>query len=62
MVRHDGALLPGTTARDGGRTPKHIDRDTALLVREQTGHPLAGWFQFRPLWDQIVVSDPDLFG
>ena len=43
-------------------TPKHIDRDTALLVREQTGHPLAGWFQFRPLWDQIVVSDPDLFG
>ena len=43
-------------------TPKHIDRDTALLVREQTGHPLAGWFQFRPLWDQIIVSDPDLFG
>jgi ribulose-5-phosphate 4-epimerase/fuculose-1-phosphate aldolase len=43
-------------------TPKHIDRDTALLVREQIGHPLAGWFQFRPLWDQIMVSDPDLFG
>jgi len=43
-------------------TPKHIDSDTALLVREQTGHHMAGWFQFRPLWDQIIASDPDLFG
>jgi ribulose-5-phosphate 4-epimerase/fuculose-1-phosphate aldolase len=43
-------------------TPKHIDRETALLVRSQLGYPLAGWFQFRPLWDQIVASDPDLFG
>ena len=43
-------------------TPRHIDRDTALMVREQIGHHLAGWFQFRPLWDQIVATDPDLFG
>ncbi len=43
-------------------TPKHIDRDTAVMVREQIGHHLAGWFQFRPLWDQIVATDPDLFG
>ena len=35
---------------------------TALQVREQIGHHLAGWFQFRPLWDQIIASDPDLFG
>lgn len=42
-------------------TPKLIDRDTALTVREQIGTPLAGWFQFRPLWDQIRASDPDLF-
>lgn len=40
--------------------PKRIDRQTALSVRAQTGTPLAGWFQFRPLWDQIVLSDPDL--
>jgi ribulose-5-phosphate 4-epimerase/fuculose-1-phosphate aldolase len=42
-------------------TPKHIDRATALAVRAQIGTPLAGWFQFRPLWDQIILSDPDLF-
>ncbi|NUP50364.1 MAG: class II aldolase/adducin family protein [Catenulispora sp.] len=42
-------------------TPKLIDRETALMVREQTGGHFAGWFQARPLWDQIVVSDPDLF-
>lgn len=42
-------------------TPRHIDRDTALKVREQTGHHLAGWFQFRPLWDQITAEQPDLF-
>jgi len=43
-------------------TPKLIDRETALMVREQIGGHFAGWFQARPLWDQIVVSDPDLFG
>jgi ribulose-5-phosphate 4-epimerase/fuculose-1-phosphate aldolase len=43
-------------------SPKHIDRDTALMVRQQIGTPLAGWFQAGPIWDQIVLSDPDLFG
>jgi ribulose-5-phosphate 4-epimerase/fuculose-1-phosphate aldolase len=42
-------------------TPVLIDRETALQVRAETGTPLAGWFQARPLWDQIVASDPDLF-
>jgi ribulose-5-phosphate 4-epimerase/fuculose-1-phosphate aldolase len=41
--------------------PVHIDRETALQVREETGTSDAGWFQARPLWDQIVASDPDLF-
>jgi ribulose-5-phosphate 4-epimerase/fuculose-1-phosphate aldolase len=43
-------------------TPRHVDPDTALHVREQIGGHDSGWFQFRPLWDQITVSDPDLFG
>jgi hypothetical protein len=30
-------------------------------VREQTSGPLPGWFQFRPLWDQITSLEPDLF-
>ncbi|MEV7192827.1 class II aldolase/adducin family protein [Streptomyces sp. NPDC093510] len=42
-------------------TPEHIDHDTALMVREQIGTPLSGWFQLRPLWDQIVREEPDLF-
>ncbi|MFC6599789.1 class II aldolase/adducin family protein [Kitasatospora paranensis] len=42
-------------------TPKLIDRETALLTRGQIGSHLAGWFQARPLWDQITASDPDLF-
>ncbi|RJQ73052.1 class II aldolase/adducin family protein [Pseudonocardiaceae bacterium YIM PH 21723] len=41
-------------------TPKLIDRETALLTRDQLGSPLAGWFQAQPLYDQIQVSDPDL--
>ncbi|HEX4357217.1 MAG TPA: class II aldolase/adducin family protein [Pseudonocardia sp.] len=41
--------------------PIQIDRETALQVREETGTSDAGWFQARPLWDQIVASDPDLF-
>ncbi|WP_435220604.1 class II aldolase/adducin family protein [Streptomyces sp. Tue6028] len=42
-------------------TPHEIDRETAEQVRAQIGGPLAGWFQFRPLWDQTVASSPDLF-
>ncbi|WP_316529027.1 class II aldolase/adducin family protein [Kitasatospora brasiliensis] len=42
-------------------TPKLIDRETALITRGQLGSSLAGWFQARPLWDQITASDPDLF-
>ncbi|WP_432178409.1 class II aldolase/adducin family protein [Streptomyces sp. NBC_00063] len=42
-------------------TPYPIDRDTALQVREQIGSPLSGWFQLRPLWDQIIEEQPDLF-
>lgn len=42
-------------------TPKHIDHDSAVVVREQIGTPLSGWFQLRPLWDEIVREEPDLF-
>ena len=41
-------------------TPKHIDRETALLTRRQIGTPLAGWFQAQPLFDNIHASDPEL--
>jgi ribulose-5-phosphate 4-epimerase/fuculose-1-phosphate aldolase len=41
-------------------TPKLIDRETALITRGQLGIPIAGQFQFRPLWDHVVATDPDL--
>lgn len=41
--------------------PTLVDHDTAVDVRHQTGNPVAGWFQFQPLWDQIVADSPDLF-
>jgi ribulose-5-phosphate 4-epimerase/fuculose-1-phosphate aldolase len=42
-------------------TPTLIDPETARAVREQIAGPLPGWFQFRPLWDQITSLEPDLF-
>jgi ribulose-5-phosphate 4-epimerase/fuculose-1-phosphate aldolase len=38
-----------------------IDRETALITRGQLGIPIAGQFQFSPLWDHIAATDPDLF-
>lgn len=42
-------------------TPRLIDPETARMVRAQIAGPLPGWFQFRPLWDQIIEQEPDLF-
>ena len=42
-------------------TPKKIPHEYAVYTREQTGHPLAGWFQFQPLWQEICRTDPELF-
>jgi hypothetical protein len=42
-------------------TPKLVNADDARYTCEQTGYPLAGWFSFQPLWDDIVRTDPDLF-
>ncbi len=42
-------------------TPLLIDDEGARYTRDRTGYPMAGWFSFKPLWDEIVLSDPDLF-
>jgi ribulose-5-phosphate 4-epimerase/fuculose-1-phosphate aldolase len=42
-------------------TPIHVDDDNARYTRDKTGNPLAGWFSFQPLWDDIVRTDPELF-
>ena len=42
-------------------TPKLISHEMAVYTREQTAFPLAGWFSFQPLWQEICRTDPDLF-
>jgi ribulose-5-phosphate 4-epimerase/fuculose-1-phosphate aldolase len=41
--------------------PKHIPHEMAQYTFQQTGFPLAGWFSFQPLWQEICRTDPDLF-
>jgi ribulose-5-phosphate 4-epimerase/fuculose-1-phosphate aldolase len=41
-------------------TPHLIDADDARFTRDQTAFPLAGWFSFQPLWDEIIRAEPDL--
>jgi ribulose-5-phosphate 4-epimerase/fuculose-1-phosphate aldolase len=43
-------------------TPKPAGRDAALQVRAELGTHYAGWFSFRPLWDEITAREPGLFG
>ena len=38
-----------------------IDHETALKTRNQeVGFPIAGWFSFQPIWQDIVSAFPDL--
>ncbi len=41
-------------------TPKLIAHDVALHTRETVGTPLAGWFNFQPLYQVIIAEQPDL--
>jgi ribulose-5-phosphate 4-epimerase/fuculose-1-phosphate aldolase len=42
-------------------TPLLVNDADARYTRDLTGHPLAGWFSFQPLWDEIARTDPELF-
>jgi len=38
----------------------HISHETALSTRDnEVGFPLAGYFSFQPVWQDILKSDPD---
>lgn len=41
--------------------PLKIPHETAKLTYSTVGSPLAGWFQFQPLWERISREQPDLF-
>jgi ribulose-5-phosphate 4-epimerase/fuculose-1-phosphate aldolase len=42
-------------------TPHEIRHEYAEYTRENTAYPLAGWFSFQPMWQEICRTDPDLF-
>lgn len=42
-------------------TPIEVRDEYARYTFEQTGHPMAGWLQFQPLWQEICRTDPELF-
>jgi ribulose-5-phosphate 4-epimerase/fuculose-1-phosphate aldolase len=42
-------------------TPHLIAHEYAEYTRNNTAYPLAGWFQFQPLWQEICRTDPELF-
>jgi ribulose-5-phosphate 4-epimerase/fuculose-1-phosphate aldolase len=42
-------------------TPIEIRDEYASYTQQQTGYPLAGWFSFQPMWDEISMSEPELF-
>ena len=41
--------------------PIEIRDEYASYTAAQTGYPLAGWFSFQPMWDEISLSEPELF-
>jgi hypothetical protein len=41
-------------------TPLLIPQEWAASTRDSTSGPYAGWFNFQPLWDEIVRLEPDL--
>jgi ribulose-5-phosphate 4-epimerase/fuculose-1-phosphate aldolase len=57
MERSCQAQLMAMAAGD----PIEINDEYATYTAQQTGFPLAGWFSFQPLWEEISRSEPDLF-
>jgi ribulose-5-phosphate 4-epimerase/fuculose-1-phosphate aldolase len=41
-------------------TPVPIRPEVAKLTADQTGGHRTGWYQFQPLYDQVVAEEPDL--
>jgi ribulose-5-phosphate 4-epimerase/fuculose-1-phosphate aldolase len=57
MERSCQAQLMAMAAGD----PIEIRHEYAQHTLEVAGNPLAGWFSFQPLWQEICRTDPELF-
>lgn len=47
-------------AMQTGKDMIEIDHATAMKTRAELGFPLAGYFQFQPMWQDIVAENPFL--
>ncbi len=59
FITMDRSCQAELIARAAGE-PKIIRRESAMQARMLTGNPIAGWFQFQPLYARIVKEQPDL--
>jgi ribulose-5-phosphate 4-epimerase/fuculose-1-phosphate aldolase len=53
-------LLAEAAAARTGQAPRQVSEAAARQAYMITGNPLAGWFQFQPLYARIVKEQPDL--
>jgi ribulose-5-phosphate 4-epimerase/fuculose-1-phosphate aldolase len=44
-----------------GLTPLLVREDRARYSREHVGSEYIGWLHFQPIWDQLKVTQPDMF-
>lgn len=59
FITMDRSCRAELLARAAGE-PKAIKDEAANQAFQLTGNPLAGWFQFQPLYQRIVHEQPDL--
>jgi ribulose-5-phosphate 4-epimerase/fuculose-1-phosphate aldolase len=57
MERSCQAQLAAMAAGD----PIEINDEYATYTQQNTGYPLAGWFSFQPIWEEISRNEPELF-
>jgi ribulose-5-phosphate 4-epimerase/fuculose-1-phosphate aldolase len=59
LITLDRSCRAELLARAAGE-PKLIKPEAAQQAAAITGNPMAGWFQFQPLYQRIVREQPDL--
>jgi ribulose-5-phosphate 4-epimerase/fuculose-1-phosphate aldolase len=59
FVTMDRSCQAQLLAEATGSPTIKIDHETALLTRSQVGFPIAGFFQFQPLYQRIVKEQAD---
>lgn len=45
-----------------GTKPLHVPADRARYSREHVGSEYIGWLHFQPIWEQLLITQPDMLG